>query len=74
MIKVNLAQKILDKSAKEGRRLSIDEVARACGVSRITLLRLKSDPSRSTSTDIINKLCVYFECSPGDLLLFEKDE
>jgi putative transcriptional regulator len=68
MIKVNLKQKMLDKSASEGRHLTIDEIAKVSGVSRITLLRIKSDPFRLTKTDIIDKLCTYFECTPGELL------
>jgi putative transcriptional regulator len=73
MIKLKLEQQILEKSARDGKRLSIDEIAKSSGVSRITLLRLKSDPYRSTSTDVINKLCIYFDCGPEDLLIFEKE-
>jgi putative transcriptional regulator len=68
MIKINLNQKMLDKSASDGKHLTIDEVAIACGVSRITILRIKKDPFRPTKTDIIDKLCTYFDCTPGDLL------
>ena len=68
MIKINLKQKLLEKNAEEGKNLTIDEVAEACGVSRITLMRIKSDPLRPTKTDIIDKLCTYFGCTPGELL------
>jgi putative transcriptional regulator len=73
MIKIRLEQQILEKSAREGKRLSIDELAKETGVSRITLHRLKSDPYRSTSTDVINKLCNFFKCELNDLLVFEKE-
>jgi putative transcriptional regulator len=73
MIKLRLEQLILDKAARDGKRWSIDEIAADSGVSRITLLRLKRDPYRSTSTDVINKLCIHFDCELGDLLVFEKE-
>ncbi len=73
MIKVKLEQKILEKAAREGKRLTVDKVAEKSGVSRFTLQRLKSNPYHSTSTDVINKLCSYFECEVGDLLVFEEE-
>ncbi len=72
MIKINLNQQILIKAARDGKNLTIDQVASDSGVSRITLLRLKAEPTRSTSTDIIDKLCSYFECELHDLVSYEK--
>ncbi|MDO6710352.1 helix-turn-helix transcriptional regulator [Aliiglaciecola sp. 2_MG-2023] len=74
MIRINLKQKLLEKAAEDGNSLTIDEVAEACGISRITLLRIKSDPLRPTKTDIIDKLCKYFKCPIEDILTFEDED
>ncbi len=71
MIRVNFTQQLLEKSAEQGRHITIDDVAKESGISRITLMRIKKDPTRGTNTDIIDKLCTYFNCSPGDLLIHE---
>ena len=68
MIRVLLVQRLDDKSFAEGRKIPMGEVSDITGIGRATLTRIANKPAHSTNTDIIDKLCDYFECEPGDLL------
>jgi len=54
----------------ERRPVTIWDIARATGISRGTLSRLVNDPGYVTTTRVIDKLCAYFRCQPGDLLVY----
>jgi putative transcriptional regulator len=68
VIRVLLVQKLDDKSYAEGRKIPLKEVADVTGIGRATLTRIANKPDHSTNTEIIDKLCDYFSCEPGDLL------
>jgi len=51
------------------RPVTIWEIAQATGISRGTLSRLLNDPGYVTTTRVVDKLCEYFGCQPGDLLV-----
>jgi putative transcriptional regulator len=73
MIKVNLQQMMLDASAKQGEVITIEDVAKGTGIARNTLSRIKNKPGHSTSTDVINKLCNYFECGVEEIVSYRPD-
>ncbi|ACX51571.1 transcriptional regulator, XRE family [Ammonifex degensii KC4] len=65
-----------EKQRREKRRITLVELSLATGVNRNTLSRLV-DPVRrpyNTTTDVIDKLCRYFDCQPGDLMVYVPDE
>ena len=68
MIRFKLAEQIEKKQFKESRRITIQEVAEASGVNRMTLSKILNHRGYSTGTDIVDKLCIYFGCSVADLL------
>lgn len=68
MIRFKLAEQIEKKQFKESRRITIQEVAEASGVNRMTLSKILNRRGYSTGTDIVDKLCTYFDCSVADLL------
>ncbi len=68
MIRFKLAEQIEKKQFKESRRITIQEVAEASGVNRMTLSKILNHRGYSTGTDIVDKLCTYFGCSVSDLL------
>ena len=74
MIRVLLKQMLDDKSFKEKRRITLNEVSELTGISRATLTRVANVPGYNTNTDTIDALCIYFECQPGDLLEFHSEE
>lgn len=70
MIRFRLAELIADKAFRERRVISLSEIAEATGVHRATLSRVANQPGANVGTEIIDKLCRYFVCQPGDLLTY----
>ena len=57
-----------EKSFKEGRRITLNEVREEPGISRPTLTRISNVPGYNTKTDTISALRDYFEIEPGESL------
>lgn len=68
MIRIKLKQLLDDKAFKEGRRITLNEVAEASGIARATLNRIANTPGYNTTTNNLDALCRYLECTPGELL------
>jgi putative transcriptional regulator len=68
MIRFKLAEQIEKKQFAEGRRLTVQEVADATGVNRMTLSKILNHKGYSTGTDILDRLCTYFECGIEELV------
>lgn len=67
MIRFKLGEQIEKKQFKEGRRITIQEVAVETGINRMTLSKILNHRGYSTGTDILDKLCSYFDCRIEDL-------
>ena len=74
MIRIKLIQLLDEKGFKERRRITLSEVAEKTGIGRATLTRIANVPGNVTNTDTINALCEYFDCQPGELLMYVPDE
>lgn len=74
MIRFRLAELIADKAFKERRAVALSEVAEATGIHRATLSKMANQPGANIGSDIIDKLCRYFGCQPGDVMAFVEDE
>ncbi len=74
MIRVLLKQLLDEKSFKERKRITLNEVSQETGISRATLTRVSNIPGYNTNTNTLNTLCRYFECGPGELLELRDDE
>ncbi len=70
MIRFRLAELIADKSFKERRSISMIEVSQGSGVHRATLSKMVNQPGTNVGSDVIDKLCAYFGCQPGDLMQY----
>lgn len=68
MIRFRLAEQIEKKQFRESRRVTIQEVADATGVNRMTLSKILNHRGYSTGTDVLDRLCAYFRCSVADLV------
>lgn len=69
MIRFRLSEMIADKAFKERRVVSLTEVAEATGIHRATLSKMANQPGSNIGTEMIDRLCRYFGCQPGDLLI-----
>jgi len=70
MIHLQIKELIATKSAQWGRKITINEVAIATGISRMTLNRMMRYEGYSTVTDHIDKLCTFFSCEIYELVKF----
>ena len=74
MIRFLFNQLLDEKSFRERRRITISDVCAETGLSRPTVSRIANVPGYVTSTDTIERLCRYFRCTPGDLLVLVDEE
>ena len=68
MIRYKLKTLISDKSFRERRKITYEEITKATGIGPVTLSAIASRRGYVTSTDILDKLCAFFECSISDLI------
>ncbi|TAN04057.1 MAG: XRE family transcriptional regulator [Rhodanobacteraceae bacterium] len=69
MIRILFNQLLDEKAFRERRRITLGEVCETTGLSRPTMSRVANVAGYVTSTDVVEKLCRYLECGPGDLLV-----
>jgi len=67
MLRFKLKERIADKEFKEGRRISLTEVAEVTSIGRITLSRMLNRGANVRS-DTLDRLCAYFDCRIEDLV------
>lgn len=73
MIRIKLKQLLDEKAFAERRRITLNDVSEATGISRPTLTRIANVPGYNTNTETLDALCRYFDCEPGDLLQRVRD-
>ncbi|MGR5175798.1 helix-turn-helix domain-containing protein [Vibrio mediterranei] len=56
------------------RKLKIADVVRDTGINRSTVNRLFHETNNRVDFETLEKLCVYLECSVGELLEVVPDE
>lgn len=74
MIRYRIQELLADKQFKEGRRVTLLELAEATGISRVTLSKMVNQRGYGTLTDHLNKLCAYFGCRIEQLAEYIPDE
>ncbi|MCP4284693.1 MAG: helix-turn-helix transcriptional regulator [Gammaproteobacteria bacterium] len=68
MIRFRLKELIAEKEFSDGRRVTLDEIANETGISRNTLSRIANNRGYNTTTDVIDRLCLFFDCSVGKVM------
>jgi DNA-binding Xre family transcriptional regulator len=69
MIQFHFKRLLADKEFREKRTITLIEIAEETGISRVTLSKIaNSRGDYNTTSDNIEKLCLYFECTPNDLM------
>lgn len=74
MLRFKLRERIADLEFKERRRVTIQEVAAATGLSRMTLSKLINEHGANVQTDALGRLCRYFDCKVEELVEYVADE
>ena len=74
MIRFFIKERISEMEFREKRRITLEEVAKETGISRNTLSRITNTWGYSTTTDILDRLCKYFDCSLDDIAQYVGDD
>jgi putative transcriptional regulator len=73
MIVINLQAMIFAKQVEWKRHITLKEIAESTGISRMTLHRMVKTPSYNACTEHLGKLCTYFSCDIGALILWQPE-
>lgn len=73
LIRFKLQELLAEKQFKDGKRVTLIEVAEATGINRMTLSRMINNRGYSTVTDNLDKLCKFFGCKVEDIAEYVED-
>jgi putative transcriptional regulator len=64
---------LADRSTKEKRRIPLTEVQAVTGITWQTLQKWSLNKAKSYDAKVLSSLCQYFDCQPGDILVYTPD-
>ncbi len=67
MIRYRIKELIADKAFQEGRRITLEEVSKSTSIHRTTLSKIANQKGYNTTTEVLDKLCAYFNVDLGQL-------
>lgn len=67
MIRFRLKELIAEKEFQEDRRITLEEVSRETGIHRTTLSKIANQKGYVTNTDVLDRLCLYFNVETGSI-------
>lgn len=75
-IETNLLEFWHRKEQELGQRLSVAEVAKACGLNEHTVDRLLKGKTRQFQEHVLNKVCEFLECEDGPVpfVIYRRDD
>ena len=73
MIQSRLWELIAAKGRSERRKITYDDIRSQTGINKNTLTRLANDRAGMVGISVIDRLCSYFGCQPGDLFVHVED-
>lgn len=68
MLRFKLTERIADKEFNERRRITVQEIAEATGINRMTLSKLLNKHGVNVQTENLDRLCAYFGCSIDEIV------
>lgn len=74
MLIVNLKALTERKSAIEKRRITYKVIEKETGIKALTLSRMSTNHHYNFSRNDLEKLLIYFNCQPNDLLTLIKED
>lgn len=73
MIKYNLKALIAEKKIMESRNITYREISSHTGISKVTLSKIAQSKGYDTAVSIVEKLCLFFKCTPNELITILPD-
>lgn len=74
MLRFRLKELIAEREFRTGMRVTMEEIAKATGIHRTTLSKIANQRGYNTTTDNLDKLCAFFDCSIDKLVEYIPDE
>jgi len=74
MLRILLQERLIDKAFKENRKITLNEVAEETDIGRATLTRIVNKRDYNVRTDVIDKLCEYFDCEVSEIIIRVKSQ
>lgn len=68
MLRFKLKERIADLEFRERRRVTLQEIAEATGLNRMTLSKMANHHGANVQSEAIDRLCNYFQCPVQDLV------
>lgn len=68
MIRFRLKELIAARAFKEGRVITLLEIAQSTGIHRATLSKIAHERGYNAGTEYVDRLCDYFDCRIEELL------
>jgi putative transcriptional regulator len=73
MLRYKLKELIAEKEFRERRRVTVQELAEATGITRNTLSKMLNQHGASVRSENLGRLCAYFHCRIEDLVEYIRD-
>lgn len=73
MLRYKLKELIADKEFRERRRVTVQELAQATGITRNTLSKMLNQHGASVRSENFDRLCSYFDCRIEELVGYVPD-
>jgi len=67
-IQNRVQQVMLEWAARHGKPLTIRELSQGTGLAESTISRMISQKQQMIDFITLNNLCIFLECTPGDIL------
>lgn len=74
MLRYKLKELTAEREFHERRRITIQEIAEATGITRNTLSKMLNQHGASVRSENLDRLCAYFDCKIENLVEFIRDE
>ena len=74
MLRYKLKELIADQEFRERRRVTVQELAKATGITRNTLSKMLNQHGASVRSENLDRLCAYFDCRIEDLVEYVPDD
>jgi len=72
-MKSNLHVLVAEKTQRDGKRVTLRGLARDLEISTYTIYALADNKLNEYPRDVLEKICNYFECEVGDLLVMREE-
>ncbi len=68
MLRFYLRELLSDLSFKRGQKVTLKEVSEVTGIGRTTLSKIQSKVGYTTTSEVLDQLCEFFDCEIEDLV------